>query len=784
MESRDFFVKKALQGTKKGGHELQLGKVCRPRRRTRKRKSPNFAGEISCLRMAWPLRHLFPEALHLEFWPVSLNGITASALSGLQTAQTALGVVSNNVTNINTPGYARRVVNEQTLAAGGQLIGVDIASVQRVTDQFLQQEVLSAGGTSSQYNTMAGLFTQLNSLLGAPGDNQSLATGLTNLSSAFATASQAPSSSASYTAIQNAASGLASDISNVSSTISSLQQQVDGQVVSSISSTNGLIQQIYGLNQQIKTANAAGDTSSALLDQRDQALNSLSQVMGITVTQQSDGSVNVATTDGVNLVSNTYASLSYSGGAQNGTYGNIQIQNISPVSGQAIGQASALDPHLSSGSLKGLIDMRDQTLGGLAQSLGNFAQNVSQAFNAQSNANAAFPPPASLTGRDTGLLSTDALNFSGDTTIAITDSSGNLVSRVDVDFDAGTLSVDGGAPTSIGTTVGSFATALNSALGANGSASFTNGALSISAASGDGVVTQDDATTPSSRGGTPFSQFFGLNDLFQSAAPSVLATGLSGTDDSGLAAGGQIALSLKGPDGDVVKQVSVTTTAGMTISDVVNALNTAMGGAATFTLNSAGAISTTTSALYPGYQLNVTDDTTQRGGTGVSFTQLFGIGANNQANQASDFSLTQAVTNAPQQIGLATPGITASTVAGDSVVLAGDNSGAIALQNVINSNLSFSAAGGIAAQTASLSDYAAAFYQQVSTESNNVTQNQTTQTDRLQEAQTQQSSESGVNLDEELTNLTTYQQAYSASARILSVVDQLYTTLLQIMPAG
>ena len=36
---------------------------------------------------------------------MSLNGITSAALSGLQTAQTALSVVSNNVTNMNTPGY-------------------------------------------------------------------------------------------------------------------------------------------------------------------------------------------------------------------------------------------------------------------------------------------------------------------------------------------------------------------------------------------------------------------------------------------------------------------------------------------------------------------------------------------------------------------------------------------------------------------------------------------------------------------------------------------------------
>ena len=90
------------------------------------------------------------------------------------------------------------------------------------------------------------------------------------------------------------------------------------------------------------------------------------------------------------------------------------------------------------------------------------------------------------------------------------------------------------------------------------------------------------------------------------------------------------------------------------------------------------------------------------------------------------------------------------------------------------------AAGGIAAQVASLSDYAATFYQNLSTQSNIITANQTTQDDRLTEAKSRVSSNSGVNLDEELTSLTSFQQAYAAGARILTVVDQLYQTLLQI----
>lgn len=99
---------------------------------------------------------------------MSLNGIAGSAVSALKTNTAALTVVANNVSNLNTPGYARRVVNQQTLSANGQLMGVDISSIQRITNQFFAQEQLSAGASASQYDTMANLFDQLNGALGGP----------------------------------------------------------------------------------------------------------------------------------------------------------------------------------------------------------------------------------------------------------------------------------------------------------------------------------------------------------------------------------------------------------------------------------------------------------------------------------------------------------------------------------------------------------------------------------------------------------------------------------------
>ena len=93
--------------------------------------------------------------------------------------------------------------------------------------------------------------------------------------------------------------------------------------------TDAQIKQIYDLNMQIRNAAAVssgGAQNSGLQDQRDIALGELAKMMDIKSVANPDGSMNVATADGVNLVSNTYAQLAYVGGAQNGTYGSITTQ--------------------------------------------------------------------------------------------------------------------------------------------------------------------------------------------------------------------------------------------------------------------------------------------------------------------------------------------------------------------------------------------------------------------------------------------------------------------------
>lgn len=708
---------------------------------------------------------------------MGLNGIVTSALTTLQTNSAALRVVSQNVANVNSPNYARRTVELSTFGSGGVPTGVTIEDIQRVTDKFLSQETSSASSSSSLYDAQATTFDQINALLGSPGDGNALTSKLSKVFDALGQAALSPSTPSSQNNVVSTLKTLASSISSLSDSLDNISTQIDSQVSTGVESANSLIKQVYDFNYLIKMAKLHGTTDTTYLDERDKAVSQLSKLMDIRSSEQNDGTILLSTGDGLGLVSDSYSQLSYAAG-QNGVYNSIMVQDTNPSTGQPIGSAQILDSHLESGQIRGLLDMRDGTLAGLRNELGSFAQGVAVAFNREHNANSAYPPPETMSGRNTGLLASDSLNFTGKTTVALTNSSGELQHSVAIDFDAGSLSVDGGTAVTFTNDISDFTTKLNTALtGLGGSATFSAGALSLSGGTSGLVVSDTDSTKPSSRGGTGFSQFFGLNDLFTASAPSILKTGMSGSDTLGLSANGTMNLVVRGPHGEVARTASVTLTPGMTVNQAVSAINTSLNGYATVSFNAAdGSVSTAVSTKYPGYKLQVTGDTTARGDTGSSISRLFGIGDDQLRNQASGFSLTSAISNDTTLIATSRPDFSTTQIVGS-----GDSNGVLALQNLATSREKIAKAGNLGAQVTTLNDYASSFYQDIATQSSSASANKTTQDDRLTEAQSRLNNATGVSLDEELSHMVVYQQAYSAGARMLTMVGDLYDTLLKIV---
>jgi flagellar hook-associated protein 1 FlgK len=710
---------------------------------------------------------------------VSIEGILSSGLSSLQTNSAALRVTADNVANVNTPGYARRILNQATLDPGGQLSGVKIADIERVVSSYLDQELRRVSGTSGAADAQSQTMAQLNAALGQPGDGTSIGSALDRVYAALGQAALDPSSLANRLGALSQLDNFSHSISDLAGSISDLRANTDQQIGALTTQANTLIKQIYDLNPKLRGAALSGDHASGYLDERDTLVRQLSNIVGVQAVEQPDGRIFVSTLDGMQLVGDNYTQLTYTPTA-GPSFPPITAQTINAQTGQPIGIPRSFDSHAASGQMGGLLQMRDGTLVDIGQELGSLAQSVSLTFNQIHNANSAVPPPASFTGRETGLLSTDSLNFTGATTIGIADSSGTLVHKIAVDFGAGTLSVDGGAPSAIGGTVGSFVTALNTALGANGSASFSDGVLQMSATGGNGLVVTDDPSNASSRGGVGFSQFFGLNDLFRSSGNAITTTGLQAGDTAGFAAGGSITLLLKGPNGERVGETTVPVT-GTTIGDMVSALNTAFTGKATFALDANGQLQATPAAAYAGYKLDVGLDTTARGTTGESFSSLFGLGIGESLARARSFTIAPALQNSPQGLALAQSTLTPASALGDTVVAPGDNRGLLALQDALNQSHSFAAAGTLGARNGRFTDYAAAFYQDVASRGNAVDDEKKAQDTRLSVAQQNQSQKEGVNLDEELSKMVTLQQAYNAGARLIQLAQQLSDELMKMV---
>jgi len=697
---------------------------------------------------------------------MSINSIMSLAQSALQAAQAQVQVTSENVSNVNTPGYSRKVVNQQELVAGGAVNGVSVMGVQNVASQFLQQANLTATAQSSQAQAVYTSLNQAQGLFGDPTSSNSFFSNLANVYSAFSTASASPSSVLSRQSAITSVATFLNSAQSVASNLSQLQSQASQQIGADVTTVNSLLQQISNLNVSITQANLSSGDATGAQDQQNQLINQLSSLMGVNVQTTATGGVTIRSADGAYLAGDLgAATVAFS---QSGSAG---VLTATPPSGGA----QQINP--GGGDIGGQMQLAQVQLPQLSAQLGEYVSQAVNQLNQASNASSAVPAPSTLTGTATGMaLSTAVSGFSGKTNVAIVNSSGVIQQQVTIDFSAGTMSVNGGAATSF--TPANFLTSLNTALGSYGSASFTNGALSLSASgSGNGVAVADDSTTPSTNASQGFSQFFGLNNLVASSSFTNFATGLSSADPNTFS--GTISLQLTNSSGAGVRQVNVTMPSGGTVAGVLTALNAGVGAYGSFSLNANGRLSFTSNNSTP-VTVSVAADNTVNSAGGPSLSQMFGIGDSAVAGLTNSYSVRSDIAQNANNLPFAT--LNLSATAGTAALLPGDGSGALAMSLSGANTTAFAGVGGLAAAATSVNSYASQIAGLISSKVSTASNLQQTAAATAAQASSQLSSVTGVNLDQELVNLTTYQQAYSASARLIQAAATMMDSLLQMVP--
>ncbi len=703
---------------------------------------------------------------------MTLSSIIGIASSGVATAQTSLRTVADNIANVNTKGYVRKIVEQTSLTSDGRGQGAAVDRIRQAADAYLERSAYTASGKLGAAATLAQGFDQAQALFGDPSSDTSFFNQLDSIYSGFNVASASPSSGLGRSQIVLDLRNFLSDSARINSSIRDLRSQADTQLTNNVDAINNLLKGISSLNTDIVQGNLTnGDATGSESLQRE-LIKKLSSYMDIKVTTRTTGEVRIIGGDSITLIGGGPAQLSAT--LQPSGFSDI---NVTPSGGSPI----LLKNHISSGEMLGLTQLRDQELPGLMNQLGEYTSHAIEELNRAHNASSSVPAPQTLTGRPTGFLDQDTAfsNFTGKTTLAVLDSNSAVAKSALIDFGtgtgAGTITVGGVGTAFTTNSPSTFLAQFNVAMGGTATASFTGGALSITTAAGQGLAFDDKTAPASLKAGKTFSHYFGMNDLITSTGISTYDTGLKSTNSHGFNAGGQIAFDLTDPTGQHLTDITVTVPAAPAnaMSDLLTALNAGVGAYGTFALDpNTGRLnfsSTTTN-------LAIRSDTTQRGVGGVSMSALFGIGDVQRSLRTDQYKVRADIVQDGKYLALAKLDLTVA--AGQPALKVGNGEGATLLASAGAATASFDKAGHISSGTYSISDYAAQFAGSLARSSAQAVSAQKSADAVNTAAEDRRSKAEDVNIDDELIKLTTYQQAFNASARMVKAAGELYDTLL------
>ena len=308
------------------------------------------------------------------------NSLMNTGISGLNTAQNMLNVISNNISNAHTVGYNRqqqilRQANGTKYNFGFVGNGVAVSSVNRAYNSFvvgqLRQSQSQNGSIKAYYNELS----KVDNLL-AENEN-SISSQLNNL---FASLNKLSSNAGDAATKQTVISDLTSLVSQFNKTELNLKNQIaniNTELTNNIDKVNTYTQQIADLNQKIAKLQAVsgGHEPNSLLDERDQLVTELSELIGITVSEQ-NGQYNISLSNGLSLVQGASTNqLAVQPSASDPALNTIIYTHNSGATQELTSQ------NIASGRLNGLLAFRDGPLLEARNQLGLLALNLAERFN-------------------------------------------------------------------------------------------------------------------------------------------------------------------------------------------------------------------------------------------------------------------------------------------------------------------------------------------------------------------------------------------------------------------
>mgnify|MGYP000885590363 FL=1 len=341
---------------------------------------------------------------------MGLGAVLQIGTSGMRVYQTATEVVSENIANVNTPGYSRqRIVLETAEPSthnGFPLgSGVNVATVERYYDALLQKQLVNASTTSGYDSKKSEVLQQIEPVFNEVALD-GLGAAISDYFSSWQDLSLNPTGNAERQAVLAQGQILADQFHYSADTISAAITTQNESLQPLTDEMNSMLSDIARLNGQIKLTELVSGNANEMRDQRDYLVRQLSEKLAVSFTENSDGSTDVSYTDTTgtySLVSGSLAgsfSLVNSGTTLPDGSARLSVQ-VTPAGG---GAAATIAP--TTGELGATITMRDTTLQGYLNEVDTLAFTMINQVNAVHNAgygldstqNNFFAPVAVSTG--------------------------------------------------------------------------------------------------------------------------------------------------------------------------------------------------------------------------------------------------------------------------------------------------------------------------------------------------------------------------------------------------
>ena len=358
-----------------------------------------------------------------------------TAQSGLLTTQQAMDAVANNVANVNTAGYSRKIINQEQRVLAGVGAGVQISEITRKIDEGLLKSMRLEFSQFQELDVQDTFYGRMQELFGSPEENTSLSHTISQFVTTIETLGVAPDRTLEQSEMVRWGDEIAIKLRQMTTTIQELRLQADKEIGDIAAEMNNQLKNIASLNDQIVRNSSVNLDTSDIRDQRDSELDKLSQFVDIRYFFRGDGDVVVFTSGGRTLVENlpqtvthrstssVTSSITHAGGDFSGIFVGATIA------------ANDITTDIRSGKLKGLIELRDQVLTDLQSQLDELAAEVRDVTNQIHNRGLPFPGLRTMTGTrefiDTA-NQTITYNGTSDTRLVLFDQNGDQVKSTTV----------------------------------------------------------------------------------------------------------------------------------------------------------------------------------------------------------------------------------------------------------------------------------------------------------------------------------------------------------------